>query len=416
MSAADDLFDDEVDIGETPAAGIFDESDDEQAPAASVPAPPQAPKPKTNKLAELANKKRKEMAAAEAAAQDPHPSGKKRRRQQEASPEAELPGEAPADAAADVFGDQNSDEDPVEAPRTAEDEAFIDDEGAEPAEDVFGDNEEGEGMGDMLEAAEDDDEIDRMLNKKKRRGRDQSVHDIRTTVDAFLARMEAAAESDMTANSKNLPAIHKLRMLPDVQDMLSNQSIHNEFLDGGLLGVFKAWIEPMPDGSLPNIAVRTAVLRVLAQLPIDISYEGRKEQLKKRIARELVERWSRPIFDQYREHDSEALKEQYNEELAKARQRRQLKEAKAAAALTAGNDDEQRKAPAPGDPDFRWHASIPERATLDYIKQPQSKIAADILPTGKAAKSALMRKLMKKKTAGAGRAAKVSVEGRGIML
>ena len=58
--------------------------------------------------------------------------------------------------------------------------------------------------------------------------------------------------------------------------------------------------------------------------------------LCRRIARELVERWSRPIFDQYREHDSEALKEQYNEELAKARQRRQLKEAKAAAALTAG--------------------------------------------------------------------------------
>ena len=56
----------------------------------------------------------------------------------------------------------------------------------------------------------------------------------------------------------------------------------------------------------------------------------------RRVARELVERWSRPIFDQYREHDSEALKEQYNEELAKARQRRQLKEAKAAAALNAG--------------------------------------------------------------------------------
>lgn len=49
-----------------------------------------------------------------------------------------------------------------------------------------------------------------------------------------------------------------------------------------------------------------------------------------------MERWSRPIFDQYREHDSEALKEQYNEELAKARQRRQLKEAKAAAAFNAG--------------------------------------------------------------------------------
>lgn len=53
---------------------------------------------------------------------------------------------------------------------------------------------------------------------------------------------------------------------------------------------------------------------------------------------------------------------------------------------------------------------------LYACRQPQSKIAADILPTGKAAKSALMRKLMKKKPAGAGRAAKVSVEGRGIML
>lgn len=226
------------------------------------------------------------QAAAEAAAQDHHKSGKrKRQRQQEASPEAEQPGTAPADAVADVFGDQNSDEEPVEAPRTAEDEAFIDDEGAEPAEDVFGDEEQGEeqggDMGDMLEAAEDDDEIDRMLNKKKRRARDQSMQDIQATVDTFLARMETAADGDMQANQKNLPAIHKLRMLPDVQDMLSNQSIHNDFLDGGLLGVFKAWIEPMPDGSLPNITVRTAVLKLLAQLPIDISFEGRKEQLKK---------------------------------------------------------------------------------------------------------------------------------------
>lgn len=136
-------------------------------------------------------------------------------------------------------------------------------------------------MGDMIEAAEDDDEIDRMLNKKKRRAREQSMQDIQVTVEHFLARMEAAAEDDMLANQQHKPAIHKLRMLPDVQDMLSNQSIHNEFLDGGLLGVFKAWIEPMPDGSLPNITVRTAVLKLLAQLPIDIAFEGRKEQLKK---------------------------------------------------------------------------------------------------------------------------------------
>lgn len=54
----------QVDIGETPAAGgnVFDDSDDDQAPASPVEAPAQeAPKAKSNKLAELANKKRKEM-------------------------------------------------------------------------------------------------------------------------------------------------------------------------------------------------------------------------------------------------------------------------------------------------------------------------------------------------------------------
>ncbi len=223
-------------------------------------------------------------AQAQAAAQDQERSEKKKRRRQlEASAEPEQTAVPSVDATtADVFGDQNSDEEPVEAPRTAEDEAFIDDEGADPAEDVFGDEEEGEGeMGDMLEAAEDDDEIDRMFDKKKRRAHEQTLQDIQATVESFLARMEAAAEGDMDANSRNKPAIQKLRMLPDVQDILSNQNVHNEFLDGGLLGVFKAWIEPMPDGSLPNITVRSAVLKLLAQLPIDISYEGRKEQLKK---------------------------------------------------------------------------------------------------------------------------------------
>ena len=212
-----------------------------------------------------------------------HSDKKKRRREREASAEPEQTAMPPADAdTADVFGDQNSDEERPEAPRTAEDDAFIDDDGADPADDVFGDEDgEPDDMGNILEAAEDDDEIDRMLNKKKRQGHEQSQQDMQATVENFLARMEAAAEGDMDANQNNKPAIQKLRMLPDVLDMLSSQNVHNEFLDGGLLGVFKAWIEPMPDGSLPNITVRSAVLKLLAQLPIDISYEGRKEQLKK---------------------------------------------------------------------------------------------------------------------------------------
>lgn len=47
----------------------------------------------------------------------------------------------------------------------------------------------------------------------------------------------------------------------------------------------------------------------------------------RRIARELVEKWSRPIFDQYREQGPE-VQQQREQELAAARQRRQLREAK----------------------------------------------------------------------------------------
>ena len=52
----------QVDIGgNAAAANVFDDSDDEQQPAPAKPQAQEAPKSKSSKLAELANKKRKEM-------------------------------------------------------------------------------------------------------------------------------------------------------------------------------------------------------------------------------------------------------------------------------------------------------------------------------------------------------------------
>lgn len=50
---------------------------------------------------------------------------------------------------------------------------------------------------------------------------------------------------------------------------------------GILPAVLKAWIEPMPDGTLPNSRIREFVLRLLHQLPVDCALEDRKEQLKR---------------------------------------------------------------------------------------------------------------------------------------
>ena len=40
-----------------------------------------------------------------------------------------------------------------------------------------------------------------------------------------------------------------------VEDRLARRNWHDELMASGILGVLKAWIEPMPDGSLPNTKV-----------------------------------------------------------------------------------------------------------------------------------------------------------------
>ena len=126
--------------------------------------------------------------------------------------------------------------------------------------------------------------------------------------------------------SAGKPAVHKLRLLSQVQDVLSTKRLLGNLLDAGLLGgacvlglprlgtgrgrrqrlarraapapaaaptssppplspaVLKAWIEPMSDGALPNARVRETVLRLLHQLPIDCRWGWRRGGLRGRDA------------------------------------------------------------------------------------------------------------------------------------
>ena len=56
-------------------------------------------------------------------------------------------------------------------------------------------------------------------------------------------------------------------MLCQVEDRLSRRTWHDELLASGILGVLKAWIEPMPDGNLPNIKVGVPWQALSAQRP-----------------------------------------------------------------------------------------------------------------------------------------------------
>lgn len=58
--------------------------------------------------------------------------------------------------------------------------------------------------------------------------------------------------------------LRKLALIAFNDDWLSyRKQLQQEFLDHGVLTLLKNWLEPLPDGSLPNINVRAAVLRIL---------------------------------------------------------------------------------------------------------------------------------------------------------
>ncbi|CAN1233452.1 Protein IWS1 homolog 1, partial [Linum perenne] len=63
--------------------------------------------------------------------------------------------------------------------------------------------------------------------------------------------------------------------------LFSRKQLQQEFIDHGVLTLLKNWLEPLPDGSLPNINIRAAMLRILTDLPLDLEQYDRREQLKK---------------------------------------------------------------------------------------------------------------------------------------
>jgi len=69
-----------------------------------------------------------------------------------------------------------------------------------------------------------------------------------------------------------VPSIDVLYMGPHVQEV-AQRDLHEDLLDAGILGVLKAWLEPMSDGTLPNLKIRSAVLRTLINL--NFHYEVR---------------------------------------------------------------------------------------------------------------------------------------------
>lgn len=125
--------------------------------------------------------------------------------------------------------------------------------------------------------------------------------------------MERACLADNEARRVNQPALHKLKLLPQVNAILNRNNVQDAVLDPDtnfLLHV-KYFLEPLSDGSLPAYNIQRDLFTALTKLNVEkeslrssgigkivLFYTKSKkpEPSIKRMAERLLGEWSRPIL------------------------------------------------------------------------------------------------------------------------
>lgn len=338
-----------------------------------------------------------------------------------------------------IAGDDS--EDDREGGRTAYDDAFIDDTGVEHV-DRYGSDNEADIVGNAPQAEEDNEMNKLFKTGKKKKKSEKSPAELAMIVVTFIEELEATAFEDATLNRQNKPAVLKLQKLPLLVEVLSKKKLQPEFLDHGVLTLLKNWLEPLPDGSLPNMNIRTAILKLLSDFPIDLEQYDRREQLKKsglgkvimflsrsdeettgnrKLAKELVDKWSRPIFNKSTRFED---MRGYEDERVPYR-RAASKPVNKSPELESRDDDvdEFSQGKKSRQAASRQHAFRPEALPLDFLVRPQSKVDPEEIRARakqvvqnqrrlKMNKKLQQLKAPKKKQL---QASKLSVEGRGMV-
>ncbi|XP_047326807.1 protein IWS1 homolog 1-like [Impatiens glandulifera] len=290
----------------------------------------------------------------------------------------------------------------------------------------------------VKDGEEEDEDLFKMRKKKKKHHR--SAAEISMLIENVMAELEIVAEEDVELNKQSKPAISKLKKLSLLQEVFSKKQLQAELLDHGVLTLLKTWLEPLPDGSLPNINIREAILQILQDFPIDLEQSGIRDQLKKsglgkvimflsksdeeimsnkRLAKELVDKWCRSIFNNNARFED---MKKYGDERIPSRKSSKKTRMKY-------RDDDINFAELPKGQNSRHsssrnHVSRPEAMPMDFIVRPPSKVDPDAIRACskqvvqdqirlKIQKKLKQLKAPKKKQL---QAKKLSVEGRGMVL
>lgn len=143
------------------------------------------------------------------------------------------------------------------------------------------------------------------------------LQDLEAELDEQIAvlktAMENACRDDNNARQQGQPALHKLKLLPEVMALLNRNNQQSAIVDpdANFLESVKFFLEPLSDGSLPAYNIQRDIFTALHRLPIEketlmasgigkivLFYTKSKKAEKsvKRLAEQLLGEWSRPIL------------------------------------------------------------------------------------------------------------------------
>jgi len=202
--------------------------------------------------------------------------------------------------------------------------------------------------------------------------------------------LREAIEIDKLNFNNKKPAFEKLKLLPKIQNFLANASHQRLFIQFGGLELLQEWIKKNRDGTYPAFNQITQILEILSSMSLTLGglkscqIGGYVMELSKNMkeskniqnkARELVEKWSRIVWDintNYCHIDQENQmyemiyrKKRYRDDLIdneyKSKENNDISE------ITEVNKYKR-------DNDLFSHAKIPKKGYFEFTRKPESNL------------------------------------------
>jgi transcription factor SPN1 len=132
-------------------------------------------------------------------------------------------------------------------------------------------------------------------------------------IEDMRKRMTHAAQMDAISRQQGKPAMHKLKLLPEVIMLLNRNQYTNALVDPeiNLLEAVRFFLEPLDDGAMPAYNIQRDLLTAITKLPINkdaliasgigkvivfYTKSKRTERRIKEMAEKLLAEWTRPIL------------------------------------------------------------------------------------------------------------------------